>query len=132
MKISDVSKKFNISHDTLRYYERIGLLPAVARDDNGFRNYQEVDCNWIDFILCMRNAGMEIETLIEYVNLFQLGDKTIKARKLILQDQRATIQSKIDDLKKVLDRLDYKISVYDEQLIEVERELSLHPNYDKK
>ncbi len=132
MKISDVSKKFNISHDTLRYYERIGLLPAVARDDNGFRNYQEVDCNWIDFILCMRNAGMEIETLIEYVNLFQLGDKTIKARKLILQDQRATIQSKIDELEKVLNRLDYKISVYDEQLIEVERELSLHPNYDKK
>lgn len=132
MKISDVSKKFNISHDTLRYYERIGLLPAVARDDNGFRNYQEVDCNWIDFILCMRNAGMEIETLIEYVNLFQLGDKTIKARKLILQDQRATIQSKIDELEKVLDRLDYKISVYDEQLIEVERKLSLHPNYDKK
>lgn len=132
MKISDVSKKFNISHDTLRYYERIGLLPAVARDDNGFRNYQEDDCNWIDFILCMRNAGMEIETLTEYVNLFQLGDNTIKARKLILQDQRATIQSKIDELEKVLDRLDYKISVYDEQLIEIERKLSLHPNYDKK
>lgn len=132
MKISQVSQKYNVSQDTLRYYERIGLIPAVGRDDNGFRNYQEVDCNWIEFILCMREAGMEIETLIEYVSLFQLGDKTIKARKLILQDQRDTIQEKIDELQKVLDRLDHKISVYDEQLIKVERELALHPEYDNK
>jgi DNA-binding transcriptional MerR regulator len=128
MKISAVSKKFNLTADTLRYYERIGLLPKINRDSNGFRDYSEKDIKWIDFILCMRNAGMEIETLIEYVSLFQLGDKTINARKLILQDQRKRIQDKVDGLHKILDKLDYKISIYDEQLIELERELALHPD----
>jgi hypothetical protein len=62
------------------------------------------------------------------VSLFQLGDRTINARKLILQDQRKRIQDKVDGLHKILDKLDYKISIYDEQLIELERELALHPD----
>ena len=131
MKISEVTKKYGLSADTLRYYERIGLVPPVHRDQNGFRNYQEDDCKWLEFILCMRGAGMPIETLIEYVSLFQLGDKTIKARKLILQDQRDKIKTKLDEFQKILDKLDYKISVYDEKMLEVERSLKLHPEKDK-
>jgi len=126
MKISDVSKKYDLSMDTLRYYERIGLIPAVKRDQNGFRDYREEDCKWIEFIMCMRSAGIPIETLIEYVGLFQLGDKTAQARKSILTDQREKIKEKIDELQAVLSKLDYKISIYDDQLIKIEKSLALH------
>ena len=71
MKISEVSKKFGVSEHTLRYYERIGLLPPVNRDKKGIRDYTEEDCEWISFIKCMRAAGLSIKTLIEYVTMFQ-------------------------------------------------------------
>jgi len=71
MMIAEVSNKFNLSQDTLRYYERVGLIPNVNRSKNGIRDYTEEDCNWVEFIKCMRSAGLPIEVLIEYVKLFQ-------------------------------------------------------------
>ncbi|GGG08020.1 hypothetical protein GCM10010916_26120 [Paenibacillus abyssi] len=74
MTISEVSTKFDLSQDTLRYYERIGLIPPVNRNKNGIREYTEEDCKWVDFIKCMRqSAGLPVEVLIEYVGLFQQG-----------------------------------------------------------
>ena len=67
MTIAEVSKKYDLTPDTLRYYERIGLLSGVPRNSNGIRNYDEVSCKRIEFIKCMRNAGVEIEILIEYM-----------------------------------------------------------------
>lgn len=81
MTIAQVSQKYGVSADTLRYYERIGLLPPVGRTKSGIRDYTEEDCNWVNFIKCMRNAGLPVETLIEYVGLFGQGDETIPARK---------------------------------------------------
>lgn len=81
MTIAQVSQKYGISADTLRYYERIGLLPPVGRTKSGIRDYTEEDCNWVNFIKCMRGAGLPVETLIEYVGLFGQGDETIPARK---------------------------------------------------
>ena len=81
MTIAQVSQKYGISADTLRYYERIGLLPPVGRTKSGIRAYTEEDCNWVNFIKCMRSAGLPVETLIEYVGLFGQGDETIPARK---------------------------------------------------
>ena len=71
MTITEVSKKYDLSQDTLRYYERIGLLPAVNRNKSGIRDYTDEDCKWVEFIKCMRGAGLPIEVLIEYVALFQ-------------------------------------------------------------
>jgi DNA-binding transcriptional MerR regulator len=81
MMIADVSKKYELSADTLRYYERIGLIPEVNRNKSGIRDYTEEDCRWVEFIKCMRNAGLPIEVLIEYVTLFQKGDETIHQEK---------------------------------------------------
>lgn len=81
MTIAQVSQKYGVSADTLRYYERIGLLPPVGRTKSGIRDYTEEDCNWVNFIKCMRSAGLPVETLIEYVGLFGQGDETIPARK---------------------------------------------------
>ena len=123
MKISEVSEKFNISADTLRYYEKIGLIPPVNRDSSGVRNYTEEDCNWIEFILCMKNAGLPIKTLIKYVQLFQQGDDTIEERKELLMKEREELSIKIENMKNTLDRLDYKIAKYEEKILKREETL---------
>lgn len=113
MLIAEVSKKYDISADTLRYYERVGLIPAVNRRDNGIRDYDEADLGWVEFIKCMRAAGIQVEALIEYVALYQQGDETNEARKEILVEQRAQLVKRMEDMKVSLERLDYKIDNYD-------------------
>ena len=125
MMIAEVSKKFDLSQDTLRYYERIGLLPGVNRNKSGIRDYTEEDCRWIEFIKCMRNAGLPIEALIEYVGLFQQGDATVKARKDLLTEQRKQLIAKIEDMNKTLERLNYKIESYEQSVVEKEKDLKL-------
>ena len=112
MMISEVSKKYNISPDTLRYYEKIGLIPSVKRTEGGNRDYGESDLKWIEFIKCMRNAGMTVDNLVKYVRLFQQGDETIAARKEILQEQREQLLAKMAELQQTLDMLNYKIEIY--------------------
>lgn len=114
MTISEASKKYDLSVDTLRYYERIGLLPPVPRNKSGLRDYDESACNWIEFIKCMRSAGLPIEVLIEYVSLFRQGEETIAARKDILLEQRELLCQKIEAMKQTLERLDHKIKWYEE------------------
>lgn len=117
MTIAEVSEKFKISNDTIRYYERIGLLPHVNRKKNGIRDFTEEDCRWIEFIKCMRSAGLPIEILIEYVGLFQQGDETIEARKELLTEQRRQLAERMEEMKKTLERLDYKIETYDNLVV---------------
>lgn len=73
MTITEVSKKFGLSADTLRYYERIGLIPPVPRTKSGIRDYGEESCAWIELMKCMRKSGVQIDALIEYVSLFSAG-----------------------------------------------------------
>lgn len=123
MTITEVSKKFDLSQDTLRYYERIGLFPEVNRKKSGIRNYTEEDCRWIEFIKCMRNSGLPIEVLIEYVTLFKQGAETIEARKELLTEQRKQLIKKMEDMKKTIERLDYKIESYEQTVVIKENEL---------
>ncbi len=123
MTIAEVSKKFDLSQDTLRYYERIGLIPGINRKKSGNRNYTEEDCRWIEFIKCMRNAGLPIEVLIEYVNLFQQGDSTIEARKELLTEQRNQLITKMEKMQKTLERLNFKIERYEQAIVPIENEL---------
>jgi MerR family transcriptional regulator, aldehyde-responsive regulator len=123
MTITKVSKKLDLSQDTLRYYERIGLIPRVNRNKGGIRDYTEEDCKWIEFIKCMRGAGLQIEVLIEYVGLFQQGDETIEARKKLLTEQRKQLITRMEDMQKTLERLNYKIERYEQSVVEKEKEL---------
>lgn len=92
MTISEVSEKYGLTPDTLRYYERIGLIPPVPRTRSGLRDYDESSCNWIEFIKCMRGAGLQIEALIEQI-------------KDLLQKQA--------EIAATIDRLNYKIDNYE-------------------
>lgn len=121
MKIAEVHEKYGLSPDTLRYYERIGLLPAVHRSENGIREFNDLDLRRVEFIKCMRSAGLSIEVLIEYMGLFQQGDQTIEARKRILQDERDQLAARIREMQKTLDLLDHKIQVYENAILTREK-----------
>lgn len=123
MKIAEVSKEYGLSADTLRYYERIGLLPGVTRMSSGIRDYSEQDCARVQFVKCMRGAGVSIEALIEYMDLFEQGDETLAARKALLEEQRNIVQNRIAEMQAGLDRLNYKIDNYEQIMIQAEREL---------
>ncbi len=123
MKIAEVSEQFGISADTLRYYERVGLIPPVHRNGGGIRDYDELDLRRVDFIRCMRGAGLPIEVLIEYMELVQQGDTTIEARKEILVEQRDQLAARMADMQKTLDRLNYKIEGYEKALLTKEQEM---------
>ena len=95
MTIKEISEKYHITADTLRYYERVGMIPPVTRTASGIRDYGPKDESWVSLAICMRRAGLPVEAMIEYVKLFQQGDKTI------------------EETRK---RLNYKISRYEEAM----------------
>ncbi|WP_346908793.1 MerR family transcriptional regulator [Faecalicatena orotica] len=117
MTITEVSKKYDITADTLRYYERIGLIPPVPRTKGGVRNYDEDSCRWIEMMKCLRKAGVQIEALIEYVALYKQGDSTLDARKAILVEQRSQLVDRMEDMRASLERLDDKIERYENGLM---------------
>ncbi|MDD7770132.1 MerR family transcriptional regulator [Suipraeoptans intestinalis] len=114
MTIKEVSEKFDLTPDTLRYYERVGVIPAVNRTKGGIRDYSEQDIKWIENAVCMRSAGVPVEMLIEYVKLFQEGDSTITARRDLLMEVRIEVQKQLDKYQATMDRINYKISRYEE------------------
>lgn len=116
MTIKEVAEKYHISQDTLRYYERIKMIPEVTRTSGGIRNYQEEDLRWVELAICMRNAGLPIEVMIEYVNLFQKGDDTIPARLELLYNQMDVLKSQKKQIDETMNRLSYKISRYEKAL----------------
>ena len=99
MTIKEVSEKYNISQDTLRYYERVGMIPQVHRTGGGIRDYQEDDLGWVELAICMRSAGLPVEVMIEYVRLYML-------------DQKVALEAQMADTQRMLDKLEYKISRY--------------------
>lgn len=114
MTIAEVSKKYDLTPDTLRYYERIGLLNKVPRTENGIRNYDDESCKRIEFVKCMRLAGVEIEVLIEYMSLFEKGKSTVTARKRLLEEQREKLLEKQKNINETIDKLNYKIGLYED------------------
>lgn len=123
MTITQVSKKYELSQDTLRYYEKIGLIPVVPRNASGIRDYDEYSCGWVEFIKCMRASGLSIEILVQYVKLFEQGDSSLEARKQLLITQREILMNKVKEIKQTIKRLDDKIEAYESKMIDCENKL---------
>ncbi len=113
MTIKEVSKKYGLSQDTLRYYEKIGVIPPVTRTSGGIRNYTEQDIGWVENAVCMRNAGLPVEVIAEYCRLFSMGDSTIGTRLELLTEQRKKLIEQKEQLETEISRLDYKIGRYE-------------------
>ncbi|MBQ7725090.1 MAG: MerR family transcriptional regulator [Lachnospiraceae bacterium] len=116
MTIKEVCEKYNLTADTLRYYERVGVIPEVHRTKGGIRDYTEEDIGWVENAVCMRSAGVPVEMLIEYLRLFQQGDETFQARRDLLAEACVEVQKQLDKYQATMDRLNYKISRYDEAI----------------
>lgn len=114
MTIKEVSERYQISQDTLRYYERTGMIPRVTRTAGGIRDYQEEDLGWVEMALCMRSAGLPVEAMARYVKLCQEGDGTIPDRLKLLERQRDVLLEQKRQMDETLKRLEYKISRYEE------------------
>lgn len=123
MNISDVAKLTDLTPPTLRYYEKVGLIPPVKRI-HGNREYSMEDINWIEFIKCMRNSGFSIVSLVEYTNLFQQGDETAELRKNILIEERKNLIHKRDEMNQTIRKLNVKIENYENQFMAYENNLS--------
>lgn len=123
MNIKKVSEQTGVSADTIRYYERIGLLPRVRRNKSGIRDFSEQDIATLEFIRCFRRAGMSVESLIEYMNLVEQGEGTEEARMHLLQEQRDKLDARIEELLATRKRMDYKIKNYQNILLEKENVL---------
>lgn len=116
LTIKEVSEKYDIPSETLRYYERVGVIPPVTRTAGGIRDYSDTDIQWVENAKCMRAAGLPIEVIIEYLRLFREGDSTIKARLDLLSEQREILLKQYKQLEETINRLDHKISKYQEAL----------------
>ncbi|NMP56934.1 MerR family transcriptional regulator [Enterococcus mundtii] len=118
MNIKKAADMFDLSVDTLRYYERVGVMPPVSRNESGYRDYTTNDLNWIYLAKNLRNAGLSVESLIEFAHLAQLREaqNVEKAQKQILVDQLEELDRKLEEMQEVRELLVYKIETYDEHI----------------
>lgn len=114
MTIKEVSQKYNVSQDTLRYYERVGMIPPVTRSKSGIRDYSDEDLGWVELAICMRSAGLPVEVMIEYLHLYQQGDSTIAQRLDLLKNQLSALQEQRNQIDETIERLSYKVSKYEQ------------------
>lgn len=112
----DVAQKFNISEHAVRYYSDENLIPNLKRDKNNNRIFDEETLNWIQGIICLRNCGMSIKSIKEYVNLCLIGDSTVKERKNIILEQKKLIDEEIKKLNQSSIFLNHKLEIYDKVL----------------
>lgn len=124
MNISEAARINGVTPATLRYYEREGLIPPVTRKNGGVRDYQQDDLGWIEFVRCMRSAGLSVESLIEYTSLFREGMDTAEERKNILIRERDLLLLKYKEIGETIERLNGKIKSYEGDLRKSEESLT--------
>ena len=116
MKIKEVSEMFHLTQDTLRYYEKMGLLGKISRGPGGVRNYQDKDIQRLEFVSCMREAGMSIQALQKYLQLNDQGESTVVERKNLLIQERDELLKKQEIILNSIKKLNYKIDNYEKIL----------------
>ena len=113
--IKEVTKKYNLSASTLRYYEKEGLLPKIKKNQSNQRVYDDDDLSWLDIIMCMRKTGMTIAYIKNYIELCQEGDNTINQRYEIFLKQKEILLLQQQELEKNIETVNYKINLYKEK-----------------
>jgi MerR family transcriptional regulator, aldehyde-responsive regulator len=111
---AEMSERSGVSIDTLRYYEREGLLADVARAGSGHRRYREADVRWVEVLRCLRRTGMTIDQLRHYCELGKQGDHTVPERLDQLRGHRRIVEDQLSGLHRALDLIDHKIGVYED------------------
>lgn len=126
MNISEAAAKFKMTPATIRYYEKEGLIPPITRNVSGIRDFQEEDLNWVEFIKCMRDSGLSIDSLAKYSELYQLGNATLVERKKILIEEYQKLLEKQQLINATVARLETKLDNYDQMIQKCEQEIFSH------
>lgn len=113
LSIKQFSEKTGVSEYTLRFYEKEGVLPFINRNKSGNRIYDEQNLEWIEFIIALRETGMPLSDIKRYVELFKQGDSTVPERKQMMLDHRANVQKQLAQTLKHLEKINYKLALYD-------------------
>jgi len=121
LTIKEVADLTGITAPTLRYYEKEGLLPHVKRNETGKRLYDDEDLSWISFVTALRATGMPIAQIQKYVYLYKEGDSTIAERKMMMLQHKKEIEKSIRELYFNLDKINYKLALYDVLESQIER-----------
>ena len=114
MTIKQVCQRYGLTQDTLRYYEKIGVIPQVHRSASGIRDYDEQDLGWVENAVCLRSAGVPVESIAEYVKLYQAGDETFAARRDLLSRVLSALTEQRSQLDAAIQKLTYKVDRYEE------------------
>jgi DNA-binding transcriptional MerR regulator len=112
--IGDISKKFNLTVSTLRYYDKEGLLPDIKRNSSGIRVFSDNDINTLNVIECLKKSGMRLKDIKLFLDWCHIGNETLEKRKAMFFQRKAEVQKQIKDLEKTLDFINYKCSYYTE------------------
>ena len=127
MTIKEISQEFDLTKDTIRYWEKEKLSLPVKRDENGYRVYDQYEENWVFYIKVLRKAGMSVKQLKYFVNIYQVGLSSDK-RKSLLTDQRDQLKKRMLDIQKTINYLNYKIDHFDDHLLTFEKEKLAYEN----
>ena len=128
--IKEVETKTGISSHTLRFWAKNDLFPFIQRDDNNVRYFSEQDLGWVAVVHCLRQSGLSIEQIKEYVDLCLLGDSTLEARLDIIKTQRNETKKIIAQYQKALDKLESKVVFYEDAVFKRDEAMraKLNPN----
>ena len=110
--VGEVSARTGFSIDTLRYYERLGLIEPVERSAGGRRMYREQDVGWLDFVSCLRDTGMPVERMRQFAELCRDGEHTVPVRVDLLEAHGRQVEAEIETLRTKLDAIRHKIDYY--------------------
>lgn len=133
MNIKEASKLTNVSSDTIRYYEKMGLLPRIDRTSSGIRNIDKRIIRRINFVKQMRSAGMSIEKLLKYMNLVDSAEENISEQKNLLNEQLKIMEEKRNDFDSAIKHLRWKLEHYEDHMAEAEAELKkLEKEHERK
>lgn len=112
--IGQVAAKTGLTVHTLRYYEKEGLLPFVRKSSSGLRRFSDDDLGWLSLIECLKETGMSLKGIKQYIDWFREGDSTLPQRLEMFKQQQLKILAQIEQFKKYLQKIDYKVSLYEE------------------
>lgn len=110
--IQEVANQYGLTKDTLRYYEKEGLIGPIKKNRSGIREYVKEDLERIEFVKCMRNAGLSIAVLKEYMKLYDMGYNTKEARMKLLENEKQVLKEKLVFMQQAYERLEKKIAYY--------------------
>lgn len=114
--MKETCSKTGLSYDALKFYCNEGLIPNVKRDKNNYRIFDDNNIAWINSLLCLKNCGMSISEIKEYVSLCLQGESTIPERKKILDVKRKSLVDELNNIQESIDYIDWKQNFYQEVL----------------